>query len=624
MHLVRHRVSFSYYTSNAQEPDPSLLRIRLQNGVEKSITATIRPAENRTLQEQQRLRQFKLECDINQLEQITREASVAMGIPAGQVQFCSDVLTLDVRGPGFPRFTIVDTPGLIGGEADNVQVTEMVRRHIANKHAIILAVVNGGDDIENQGITNLARAVDPTSERTFGIINKADRIEPEKRSYWTDIANNKYKPTLVFEQGWHFVMCKSLQGEEPNVVDIPLANRRYNEQKFFGTAAIGREIRKDSWGIDNLRSRLGQLLYKQTQRSLPALREEIAKNIATHKAELRRLSEGLKSPDAMTAHFIEQRNTMLEIIGAAVTGNFDQHTDFFHDKAPDARFLRSVVDNAHDAYALDMRDNGTECAYVGNVFATESKEDEEVCLTLFIKSLKRMRGEEHSSMINTNRINQMMHASVERWEGIASRHIIAVADHCYQFIKAMLDYCLEGLPDMARKLFEGTGRDASREMDHTMTSVASQLSAAIEGHSSKNSSGLATKSALEKQLRKLDEQMHQDMLLSGGIREFLDANKARAGDSLKGLVKDLYRPVKTRNPSLEAALKKRKEARAFEKRMGLQRAQAAQDSTITTPLSLTKQSGLDDGLDTYREHRDLLIEHYKVNLIPATTRLHDG
>jgi hypothetical protein len=503
----------------------------LQNGVEKFITATIRPAENRTLEEQQRLRQFKLERDINQLELIIQEASSAMGILPGQTQYRSDVLTLDVRGPGFPRFTIVDTPGLIVGEDDNDEVTEMVRRHIANKHAIILAVVPGGDDVENQGITKLAREVDPTSERTFGIINKADRIESVRLSYWINIATNKGKANLMFKQGWHFVMCKGLEKEGSNVVNIPLARRRYNEQKFFGTSAIGAEIPKESCGIDNLRSRLGQLLYKQTQKSLPALREEIARNIATHKAELERLSEGLKSPEAMLAHFTEQLKKMVGIVDEAVSGNYAKHTDFLKIGKPGVRFLRSRVEEAHDAYVIDMKDNGSQDDYIGNVFVAESKEAEEICLTLFIETLKKMRGEEHTTEINPNRINQLMHASVEKWEGIATRHIIRVADHCYQFIKAMLEYCLEGLPDMARKLLEGIGRDASREMDHTVTSIASKLSSAIEEHSSKHPSGLATKHSsdlatkqtLESQLRELKAQMNQDMLLSGGIREFLDA-----------------------------------------------------------------------------------------------------
>jgi hypothetical protein len=78
--------------------------------------------------------------------------------------------------------------------------------------------------------------------------------------------------------------------------------------------------------------------------------------------------------------------------------------------------------------------------------------------------------------------------------------------------------------------------------------------------------------------------------------------------------------VKTKNPSLEAELKKRKEARAFERRMASQRAQADQDATVTTPLSLARQPGSDDGLDPYRESRDKLIEHYKASFIPRIRR----
>lgn len=67
----------------------------------------------------------------------------------------------------------------------------MVERYIAHSANIIVEVITCKDDMENQAVHTLARAVDPAGLRTVGVLTKPDTIEQGCHDLWLDVLGNR-------------------------------------------------------------------------------------------------------------------------------------------------------------------------------------------------------------------------------------------------------------------------------------------------------------------------------------------------------------------------------------------------------------------------------------------------
>ncbi|KAK8075327.1 Dynamin GTPase [Apiospora hydei] len=152
---------------------------------------------------------------MSELPQVTYDASALMGLRGhpsvvGGNAFASDVLRIEVTGHTDLNLTVVDLPGLISvaneeqTDADVELIREMVDVYVSSRRAIVLAVVQAGNDIANQSIVQMARKHDPQGHRTVGIITKADLINRGAEGRLADLAMN---------QGIH------IERELPNVIE---------------------------------------------------------------------------------------------------------------------------------------------------------------------------------------------------------------------------------------------------------------------------------------------------------------------------------------------------------------------------------------------------------------------
>ena len=170
--------------------------IILQHSIdEQSITATIIPSSSRSERFKITLRSYRQQLkDFDELSVAIAEAGSLMGIRGfGDVKegpaFAENVLRIEVLGPVGLHLTVVDLPGLISvaneeQTEDDVQIVQgLADSYVANPRTIILAVVQAGNDIANQGIIQKSRRVDKAGQRTVGVITKPDLINQgtEKR-----------------------------------------------------------------------------------------------------------------------------------------------------------------------------------------------------------------------------------------------------------------------------------------------------------------------------------------------------------------------------------------------------------------------------------------------------------
>lgn len=61
------------------------------------------------------------------------------------------------------------------------QIRGMCMQYIKNPNAIILSVTSANTDLANSDALKMAREVDPTGDRTVGVLTKIDLMDPGER-----------------------------------------------------------------------------------------------------------------------------------------------------------------------------------------------------------------------------------------------------------------------------------------------------------------------------------------------------------------------------------------------------------------------------------------------------------
>ena len=116
----------------------------------------------------------------------------------GQSTFSDDVLRIELCGPTKNHLSVIDVPGIfrtttagLTTEEDKVLIREMVRRYIENPRTIILAVIPANVDIATTEILDMAAKVDPSGQRTLGILTKPDLVDKGAEQDIIDLVQGK-------------------------------------------------------------------------------------------------------------------------------------------------------------------------------------------------------------------------------------------------------------------------------------------------------------------------------------------------------------------------------------------------------------------------------------------------
>lgn len=94
-----------------------------------------------------------------------------------------DPIILRVHSKNVVNLTLVDLPGLtkvpVGDQPSNISemIREMVLEIISRPNCIILAVTAANGDLANSDGLQIAREVDPTGQRTIGVLTKLDLMD---------------------------------------------------------------------------------------------------------------------------------------------------------------------------------------------------------------------------------------------------------------------------------------------------------------------------------------------------------------------------------------------------------------------------------------------------------------
>ncbi|CAH9078444.1 unnamed protein product [Cuscuta europaea] len=205
----------------------------------------------------------------------------------GKTKQISNVpIHLSIYSPNVVNLTLVDLPGLtkvaVEGQPESIveDIEMMVRSYVAKPNCIILAISPANQDIATSDAIKLAREVDPSGERTFGVLTKLDLMDQGTNAL--DVLEGR---SYRLQHPWVGIVNRS-QADINKNVDMMYARRK--EQEYFESSPeYGHLAHK--MGSEYLAKLLSQHLEVVIRQRIPGIIALINKTIDELNAELDRI-----------------------------------------------------------------------------------------------------------------------------------------------------------------------------------------------------------------------------------------------------------------------------------------------------------------------------------------------
>jgi GTPase SAR1 family protein len=326
----------------------------LRRNAREAASACIIPDPEATADDKKRQLDFQeRDASLDQLPTIIQAAKTAIGI-SETIKVSRAKLRLEIQGPHLPNFTLTDLPGIMHStnEKENDMVDDMTLEYMKKERCVILAIVNTGNDVSNQGVLNLVRRADlpenrtvgtaSAESRTVGIITKPDLIGGRETEF-TALAMNK---TFYLRRGWHVVRTQGPGDPTP-------FERTAAEQQAFGKLPWS-DLPPDRLGIDHLRNRLREALFDEIRNNLKDVVRQIEEQKTACDAELSLLGPSRASRDAKVRFLLDIQDNFKSIVEDGVAGRYQKK---YLNRNPNER-LRNTIRQLNDDFSAAMQDFG--------------------------------------------------------------------------------------------------------------------------------------------------------------------------------------------------------------------------------------------------------------------------
>uniref|UniRef100_A0A7S1KNN6 Dynamin-type G domain-containing protein n=1 Tax=Percolomonas cosmopolitus TaxID=63605 RepID=A0A7S1KNN6_9EUKA len=232
---------------------------------------------------------------VDEIEDAIKKAQEAI-IGVSNRKFSESVITITAFSPDLPNLTLVDLPGIIahidGDSNAGAMVENLYHKYLTDPATVLMAVLNGGVDIENQRIWNMISKGDPGHERTIGVITKADLIAEGTQEPWLKLMSGE-SIHMDMTHGWY--VTKSLsQNDLQNTTQREALEREGN---FFSTGFWREFSHPSHLGTQNLRTKMSALLFERMRIALPALKDQAERLLGKNRKFLKSLGEGIPASE---------------------------------------------------------------------------------------------------------------------------------------------------------------------------------------------------------------------------------------------------------------------------------------------------------------------------------------
>ncbi|KAK1261489.1 Dynamin-related protein 1E [Acorus gramineus] len=224
---------------------------------------------------------------------------------------------LSIYSPNVVNLTLIDLPGLtkvaIEGQPESIvqDIENMVRSYVEKPNCIILAISPANQDIATSDAIKLAREVDPSGDRTFGVLTKLDLMD--KGTNALDVLEGR---SYRLRQPWVGIVNRS-QADINRNVDMMAARRR--ERDYFTSSPDYGHL-ASVMGSEYLAKLLSGHLESVIRARIPSILSLINKSIDELEGEMNHLGR----PIAVDAG--AQLYTILELC-RAFDRIFKEHLD---------------------------------------------------------------------------------------------------------------------------------------------------------------------------------------------------------------------------------------------------------------------------------------------------------
>ncbi|GMY29830.1 dynamin-related protein 1E-like [Fagus crenata] len=190
---------------------------------------------------------------------------------------------LSISSPNVVNLTMIDLPGLtkvaVEGQPESIvqDIENMVRSYVEKPNCIILAITPANQDIATSDAIKLSREVDPTGERTFGVLTKLDLMD--KGTNALDVLEGR---SYRLQHPWVGIVNRS-QADINKNVDMLAARRR--EREFFATSPNYGHL-ASKLGSEYLAKLLSKHLESVIKARIPGIASLINRSIDELEAEL--------------------------------------------------------------------------------------------------------------------------------------------------------------------------------------------------------------------------------------------------------------------------------------------------------------------------------------------------
>ncbi|KAD3641450.1 hypothetical protein E3N88_30674 [Mikania micrantha] len=214
---------------------------------------------------------------------VRKEISDETDRETGQTKQISSVpIHLSIYSPNVVNLTLVDLPGLtkvaVDGQSEGIvqEIENMVRAYIQKPNCIILAISPANQDLATSDAIKMSREVDPTGERTIGVLTKIDLMD--KGTNAVDILEGR---TYQLKFPWIGIVNRSQE-------DI---NKR---REYFSTSREYKHL-ASRLGSEYLAKMLSKHLEDVIKSRIPGIQSLINKTISDLETELSHLGKPIST-----------------------------------------------------------------------------------------------------------------------------------------------------------------------------------------------------------------------------------------------------------------------------------------------------------------------------------------
>ncbi|XP_041066625.1 interferon-induced GTP-binding protein Mx3-like isoform X2 [Carcharodon carcharias] len=226
---------------------------------------------------------------------VEQEIRKAQDIIAGAgVGISHELISLEIESTSVPDLTLIDLPGIarvaVGNQPTNIgdQIKKLIKSFIQKQETINLVVVPCNVDIATTEALKMAQEVDPSGERTLGILTKPDLVDKGTEANVVDIVHNI---VVELRKGYMIVKCR---GQKDINDHLTLDDAITNERSFFEDHEHFRQLLDEGKAsIPCLAGRLTTELVNHINKSLPQLRNDVEMKLNDTMQKLKNYSSGV-------------------------------------------------------------------------------------------------------------------------------------------------------------------------------------------------------------------------------------------------------------------------------------------------------------------------------------------